>query len=64
MGEDVVENLILAIEAMGVPEAAAAVDELTASVDRLTMATDDAAVAADGGAARRKKADCSARSSR
>jgi hypothetical protein len=34
-GEDVVEQLDHAIEAMGLPEVAAAVDDLTASIDDL-----------------------------
>lgn len=50
-GEQVVEDLILAIEAMGLPEAAAAVDGLTASMDRLAVATERADGAAVGGAA-------------
>jgi TP901 family phage tail tape measure protein len=47
----VVEDLILAVEAMGLPEAAAAVDDLTASVDDLSASLDRADIAAGGGAA-------------
>lgn len=50
-GDEVVEDLILAVEAMGLPEAAAAVDGLTASVDELAASMDRADVAVAGGAA-------------
>lgn len=49
--DEVVENLILAVEAMGLPEAAAAVDTLTGSVDDLAASIDRADVAVGGGEA-------------
>ena len=51
MSEDITENLILAIEAMGLPEAAAEVDGLSGSMDDLAASAERADVAVSGGGA-------------
>jgi TP901 family phage tail tape measure protein len=50
-GDSVVEQLILAIEAAGFPEATAAVEGLTEATEALTAATDDAAASMGGATA-------------